>query len=100
MTACRPLKEESVKEIYSFEVPSSTEWNMPSSSFCFVPNYFVNISKTLEVKIKAMKKYKSEIGDILHPRSSKSIEMIAKRWGVQVGIGAAEAFEVIRLVQV
>ena len=31
ITATRPLRGETVKEIYSFEVLSSTEWNYPNS---------------------------------------------------------------------
>ncbi|HKZ56291.1 MAG TPA: PIG-L family deacetylase, partial [Thermodesulfovibrionales bacterium] len=54
LTACRPLKGETITDIYSFEVPSSTEWNV---GFCstFVPNYFVDISGSLEIKKKAVR---------------------------------------------
>lgn len=99
MTAFRPIKGETVREIYSFEVPSSTEWNTPSPVNYFVPNYFVDISKTLETKLKAMKEYKSEIRDFPHPRSFKAIEIVARRWGIQVGTEAAEAFEVVRFIR-
>ncbi len=99
MTAFRPIKGETVREIYSFEVPSSTEWNTPSPTNYFVPNYFVDISKTLETKLKAMKEYKSEIRDFPHPRSFKAIETTAKRWGIQVGLEAVEAFEVVRFIR-
>ncbi len=99
MTAFRPVKEEKAREIYSFEVPSSTEWNTPSCANCFRPNYFVNISETLEVKIKAMKEYKSEVEEFPHPRSPEAIELMAKCWGVQVGLSATEAFEVVRLIR-
>jgi LmbE family N-acetylglucosaminyl deacetylase len=37
VTATRPLPEETVKKVYSFEVLSSTEWNYPLS---FSPNVF------------------------------------------------------------
>ena len=57
LTASRALEDESVKQIYSFEVLSSTEWNYPLS---FTPDVFFNISQTLKYKIKAMKCYKSE----------------------------------------
>jgi len=99
MTAARPVEGELIKEIYSFEVPSSTEWNVPSSSTTFIPNCFIDISKTLDTKIKAMEEYKSEIREYPHPRSSGAIEIIAKRWGIQVGHEAVEAFEVIRFVK-
>ncbi len=99
MTAFRPTKDESVKEIYSFEIPSSTEWNAPSSLTYFMPDYFVDISKTIKLKVRAMKEYKCEIREYPHPRSIESIEIKAKQWGIQVGLEAAEAFEVLRLIK-
>jgi LmbE family N-acetylglucosaminyl deacetylase len=98
MTACRPLKGESVKEIYSFEVPSSTEWS-PDNSKYFMPNYFVNIKDTFQEKIKAMKAYTSEIRDFPHPRSARALEILACNRGISVGLEYAEAFEVIRQVR-
>lgn len=99
ITACRPVKDETVKEIYSFEIPSSTEWNISSSSTYFMPNHFVDISETLKIKINALKQYKSEIKKFPHPRSPEAVEIIAKRWGIQVGLKAAEAFEVVRIIR-
>jgi LmbE family N-acetylglucosaminyl deacetylase len=96
MTAFRPIKGESVKEIYSFEIPSSTEWNVLSSTY-FTPDYFVNINKSLEIKINALKEYKTELRDFPHPRSLKAIELNAKHWGVKMGFEAAEAFKTIRI---
>jgi N-acetylglucosamine malate deacetylase 1 len=98
LTACRPLKVESVKEIYSFEVPSSTEWS-PDNSKYFIPNYFVGIKNTLKRKIMAMKKYKSEIRDFPHPRSAKAIEILARNRGINVGLEYAEAFILIRKIR-
>ena len=99
MTASRPTKDESVKEVYSFEIPSSTEWNAPSSLTHFMPEYFVDISKTIKLKVRAMKEYKCEIREYPHPRSIESIEIKAKQRGIQVGLEAAEAFEVLRLIK-
>jgi len=98
MTACRPLKGESVKEIYSFEVLSSTEWS-PDNSKYFMPNYFVDIKNTLKRKIMAMKRYKSEIRDFPHPRSAKAMEILAHNRGINVGLEYAEAFILIRKIK-
>jgi len=97
LTAFRPLKAEQVEEIYSFEVPSSTEWNAPSSLTYFMPDYFVNINKSLEIKINALKEYKTELRGFPHPRSLKAIELNAEYWGVKMGFEAAEAFKTIRI---
>ena len=96
MTAFRPIKDESVKEIYSFEIPSSTEWNVISLAY-FMPDYFVNINKYLETKINALKEYETELRDFPHPRSLKAVELNAKQWGVKMGFEAAEAFKTVRV---
>jgi LmbE family N-acetylglucosaminyl deacetylase len=68
LTATRPMEDEYVKEIYSFEILSSTEWNYPLS---FSPDTFFDISDTIDLKIKAMKEYTSELCKYPHPRSLK-----------------------------
>ena len=47
ITATRPFSKFKVKEVISFEVPSSTEWNFPSK---FSPNMFIDIKKELPIK--------------------------------------------------
>jgi len=98
LTACRPIKDESVKEVYSFEILSSTEWNATSSITYFMPDYFVDISKSIETKINALKEYKSELRDFPHPRSLEAVELNAKQWAMKVGLEAAEAFKTIRVI--
>ena len=53
MTACRPQPNFSVKEIYAFEVLSSTEWQTQISEY-FVPNVFVDITDFLSIKMQAL----------------------------------------------
>ena len=95
MTACRPQPGFCVREIYSFEVLSSTEW---STNNPFIPNYFVDISDILELKISAIKAYNSELRLFPHARSIESVKALAKYRGASVGIRAAEAFKVERLI--
>ena len=94
LAACRPSNFP-VKEILSFEVLSSTEWSYP---YNFNPNYFINIDKHLEKKIKAMELFTSEIRKFPHPRSPENIEHTLRRWGSVSGFKAAEAFELIRRI--
>lgn len=96
LTATRPLANESVKEIYSFEVLSSTEWNYPTS---FSPNVFFDIDDSLEDKIKAMSYYQSELCEFPHPRSLEGIKFQAQYHGLRVGLKNAEAFKSIRLIR-
>lgn len=99
LTAFRPINGERARAIYSFEVPSSTEWGAPSPGTSFTPNFFVDITDTLELKIKAMRRYVSEVREFPHPRSKKAMRITGARWGIQVGCSAAEAFEVVRMIR-
>lgn len=96
LTACRPVKDEPVKEIYSFETPSSTEWIYgPKNSF--TPNMFVNVDKTMDKKIKTLELY-NEMRKYPHPRSLESVRVFAKKNGIIIGCNYAEAFEIIRVI--
>lgn len=96
LTATRPVKGETVKEIYSFEVPSSTEWRYPQS---FDPDIFIDIGETLKTKIRAMRIYDTEIRDFPHPRSCAGIETNARYRGMHVCSGPAEAFKCVRVIR-
>ncbi len=96
LTAARPTVDETVKEIYSFEVLSSTEWKFPLS---FSPDCFFDISGTIDLKVKAMEQYKSELREYPHPRSIKGIRINAKNWGMKVGMAYAEAFKAVRVLR-
>lgn len=96
ITATRPMADECVKEIYSFEVLSATEWNYPLS---FAPNMFFDISETLDLKLQAMQEYKSELCEYPHPRSLEGIKLSAEYNGMRVGKKYVEAFETVRVVR-
>lgn len=97
LTAFRPLKGERAKEIYAFEVPSSTEWAFGRENY-FIPNLFVDIEDTMDKKIKAMRAYSNEIREFPHPRSEAALEALARNRGTMVGLECVEAFEIIRQV--
>lgn len=96
VTATRPMQDECVKEIYSFEILSSTEWNYPVS---FSPDTYYDISYTLDLKLKAMEKYISELCKYPHPRSLEGIKLNAKYRGMRVGKIAVEAFKSVRILK-
>jgi LmbE family N-acetylglucosaminyl deacetylase len=96
ITATRPMNNECVKAIYSFEVLSSTEWNYPLS---FSPDTFFDISNSLNYKISAMKEYDSELCKYPHPRSLEGIKINAKYQGMRIGKKYAEAFKTVRVVK-
>ena len=97
ITATRPtIKDYCVKEIYSFEVPSSTEWSFGQINQLFNPNYFINIESTIDTKIEAMEIYENEKRLYPHPRSPEGLTAIARKWGTTVGVDYAEAFSLVR----
>ena len=96
ITATRPMDSECVKEIYSFEILSSTEWNYPLS---FSPDTFFDISDTVDLKIKAMKMYNSELCNYPHPRSLEGIKLNAQYHGMRVGKEYVEVFKSVRVIR-
>ena len=99
LAATRPQPGNPVRELYAYEVASSTEWAFQRFAPAFRPNVFVDISSTLEIKIQAMERYESEARPFPHPRSPEALRAQARRWGATVGVEAAEAFELIRLIR-
>jgi LmbE family N-acetylglucosaminyl deacetylase len=99
LTATRPVAGSCVREIYAFEVPSSTEWAFQRWEPSFRPNVFVDITDTLETKIEALAFYDTETRKFPHPRSAEALRAIAARWGSVAGLPAVEAFELIRSVR-
>jgi LmbE family N-acetylglucosaminyl deacetylase len=95
LTATRPLSGCPVKELYAFEIPSSTEWSFGQFG-SFQPDTFCNVESTMEMKIRAMGLYETERREFPHPRSPEALEAMAQRWGSVVGLRYAEAFETIR----
>ena len=92
ITACRPLAGNPVKTILFFEVASSTEWQPPGSAPTFAPNWFVDISDTLNLKLEALEAYASEMRAWPHSRSIKALEHLAHWRGATISVDAAEAF--------
>jgi len=97
LTACRPLSKETVKTIFSFEVPSSTEWQSPLSGTPFIPNVYIEVNKSnLRAKQKAMSSYRFEFRKYPHPRSTEALEILAQFRGITIGTKYAEGFQLIR----
>ncbi len=97
ITATRPINNCSVKEIYTFETLSSTEWNF-GREHSFAPNVFIDIEKYIELKKEAMKCYGTELCEYPHPRSIEGIELLAKNRGLIIGRKYVEAFQCIRKI--
>ena len=98
MTVCRPVPNLSVREIYGFEVLSSTEWATKQNS-PFLPDYFVDITRQLQTKLDALEAYAEEMRKPPHSRSIAHAEALAHHRGYSIGVDAAESFEVYRIIR-
>lgn len=99
LTACRPMAQERVKTIVTFETPSGTEWRASSDPKHFIPNLFISVTEdNLNAKIKGMESYEFEKRTYPHPRSPQALKIQAQRWGVLIGANFAEAFQIIRMI--
>ena len=84
-----------IKKVFLFEIPSSTDWNSPVD-LPFQPNCFFDIKKTLSNKLDALKHCAGALKSFPHPRSIENIKALANLRGAQSGIEVAEAFCLIR----
>ena len=96
ITASRPSKNETIKKILCFEIVSSTEWSDKNKQI-FSPNYFVDISKFINRKLKALAIYDKEIKKSPNARSLENIKNLALLRGSSVGVNYAEAFFIERI---
>lgn len=96
VTACRPVPGSIVDAVYTFEVLSSTEWHSPQQTAPFVPQQYVDVTATLDKKLKALRCYGAEMRAGPHARSYDAVQSLARLRGAQAGVAAAEAFEVLR----
>lgn len=94
LVATRPT-ETFIEAVYAFDTASSTEWAYPRS---FIPDTWVDISSTLEIKLAAMACYESEVRPYPHPRSLEALRNRAKAWGNQCCMDTAEVFMTVRRV--
>lgn len=100
LIAFRPQPNEICTELRCFEIPSATDYGHPNVTGSFQPNLYVNISKFLEKKQQALSAYHEEMREYPHTRSFIGVENLAKLRGNQVGIEAAEAFQVLRKIEI
>lgn len=100
LTAFRPQPLETCKEIRLFEIASATDYGHSAITGSFLPNLFVDISKNWDLKKEALIAYSEEMRDYPHSRSIEGIKNLAKLRGNQVGLSLAEAFQVIRKLEI
>ena len=99
ITATRPMENEIVKMVITFETPSGTEWIASSDPRKFSPNLFIEVSENdLNAKITGMESYEFEKRIYPHPRSPEALRILAQYRGLTIGKGFAEAFNITRTI--
>lgn len=96
----QPLSAGKPRDILSFEVPSSTGWAGSGPDAVFQPNLYIDITAELDTKTKALRAYQTEMREWPHPRSIEAVVHLARYRGSSVGLAAAEAFLIERMIEI
>lgn len=99
MVAARPRDDAAPARIMCYETLSETNWYAPPLTPAFCPNYFIDISETLQTKLDAFRLFKSQVRPFPDERSVESLEALARVRGSSVNLLAAEGFMMIRTIE-
>ena len=96
--ATRPAPGQPVRGVLTYAPTSSTEWT-PAATNWFVPNWFVDVTATIERKLEAFACFETERRVYPHPRSERALRAHAEFYGASAGCEYAEPFVLVRNVQ-
>jgi N-acetylglucosamine malate deacetylase 1 len=96
--ATRPLPDQPVRRLLTYAPASSTEWT-PAVVNWFVPNWYVDVTSTIERKVAAFAQYETERRAYPHPRSERAIRATAEFHGTSCGYEYAEPFVLVRSLE-
>lgn len=99
MVAVRPVHDFTIKDVYAYYVPSSSEWGTPEKKETYAPNIFFDVHNEAHAKIEAFKQYYTEMRIAPHPRSEDGLMTYMKYWGMVAGMAYAEPFALVRAVK-
>src|ERR1051325_1422510 len=87
--AARPFSLPSFERLLCYPVDTLAHAGQGARRF----NYYSDITATLDVKLRAMQLYETEVRAYPHPRSLEALRYAALSNGAAVGVGAAGVFE-------
>ncbi len=96
MVAIRPKYHYSPAFAYTYETLSETGIDYQNPQNVFSPNVYVDITDTIESKVRALLKHESQIEDFPGSRCEEAVKSLAAYRGAQARMVAAEAFSIIR----
>lgn len=91
----RPLSPTMIRRVLLFEIPSSTDWAPPLGP-AFQPNCFFDVKATYDAKICALAAFAGALKPFPHSRSKENLRHLAHLRGAQAGLELAEAFAIVR----
>ena len=97
-TACRPHLPQIKhfpKIVLAYDNPTLF-WNVEREKFH--PNFYVDITKYVDKKLKALSMHKSQLKSRLHHCSMNTLETLVRLRGREISVEAAEAFMCYRFV--
>ena len=99
LVATRPVgRGKDIRIVAAYETLSETHWNAPHIEPNFTPNWVVNITDHIDLKLSALKCYQSQISEFPGPRSLEAVKSLSKFRGTQAGFGYGEGFHIIRMI--
>ena len=96
--ATRPVPGQPVRRLLTYAPTSSTEWT-PAPTNWFVPNWFVDVTETMQRKLDAFACFETESRPYPHPRNAQGLEAHARFFGATIGCEYAEPFVLVRSVE-
>lgn len=87
--AARPFSLASFERLLCYSVDTLAHAGSTTPQF----NVYSDIEETLELKLRAMEIYNTEVRAYPHPRSLDALRHMARRNGAMVGLRAAEVFQ-------
>lgn len=91
----RDLPVTMIQRVFLFEVLSSTDWALTPQGG-FHPNSFVDVRTTMGAKLDALRSFEGALKPFPHSRSEENVLSLARVRGAQIGIELAEAFCLVR----
>lgn len=98
MVAARPRHAKAPSLIMCYETLSETNWYAAPTTPAFVPNAFVDVSATLDRKLRAFATMESQLRPFPEERSIEALSALATFRGATVHLHAAEAFMIVRQI--
>lgn len=100
MACTKSFRYPFIRKVLMYECISETEFAPMLPEKAFQPNYYIDITSHFRKKLEIMQVFESELGEHPFPRSLRNIEALAVFRGASVGLEYAEAFQLIKWIEI